>query len=84
MKFYPYGSGKEVQVMTYMKVKKHLILKLQRGFEYGNDISETIKDGMLFDIDKELPVKKISHANDSSVRTSEQESYVRVFKENIK
>jgi len=84
VRFYPHGSGKEGQVMTFMKVKKHLILKLQREFEYGSDIAATIRDGVLFDIDKELPVKKVSQALDGSVRAAEQESYDRVFKEKIK
>ena len=69
--------------MTYMKVKKHLILKLQREFEYGSDISSTIRDGMLFDIDKDIHVKNISQETDCSVMTSEQDTYGRVFKEKI-
>ena len=59
MKSYPHGTIPDQQMETLTKVKDHIILKIQSEFVNESNISESIHKGMLFDLRKDIPIKRI-------------------------
>ena len=46
-------------MVTFTKVKEHLILKIQSEFVNGSDIEESIRKGFILDLMKEILIKRI-------------------------
>ena len=44
MKFYPHGSGRKGQLVTYATVKDNIISFIQRSYRYGKDIAVSLRD----------------------------------------
>ena len=50
LKFHPHGVGKDRQTVTYGKVKERIIMKVQKEYEYGRDIAESLRDMVVVDL----------------------------------
>jgi len=44
IKFYPHGSGKQGQAVTYDAVIENIISYVQRTYRYGKDIAGSLRD----------------------------------------
>ena len=50
MKFHPHGVGRDRQTVTFNKVKERIEMKIQKEYEYGRDMAESIRDMKLIDL----------------------------------
>ena len=60
MKFYPHGSGRKGQLVTYATVKDNIVSFIQRSYKYGKDIAVSLRDLQKKDLSAERPTRMIS------------------------
>ena len=86
MKFLPYGaSGSSRSTLaTFAQVKEALILKIEKGYERGKDIAESIQQMNYIDMKKFLSIKDKSTETDFKLKKQQNESFQMIFKEEIK
>ena len=58
MKFYPHGSGRKGQSVTYATVKDNIVSFIQRSYRYGKDIAVSLRDLQKKDLSAERPTQK--------------------------
>ena len=83
LKFAPHIQGKP-QTATYATVKDAVIQFVQKTFKDGNDIAQSLKDGKVYDLDKEEPEREISTATDATKATLEQAGFDIKYQEELR
>ena len=78
MKFFPHAVGRQ-QAVTYDTVKDHIIINIQKSFQGGDDIAESLRDMKVIDLEKEKPVRQLSENKDANERKIEQDGYDIVY-----
>ena len=73
--FEPHGLGSKAQHRTYASVKEHIVLKVQKIYEHGSGIAETLREGEIKDLDKEMPEGKVSMNTDATEKAAEQKLF---------
>ena len=61
MKFYPHGSGRKGQSVTYAMVKDNIVSFIQRSYRNGKDIAVSLRDLQKKDLSAERPIRMISN-----------------------
>ena len=56
MKFYPHGSGKKGQTVTFATVKDHIVSFVQCTYKHGKDIGKSLRDLEKIDLNNYRPV----------------------------
>ena len=74
LKFTPHVQGK-LQVATYATVKDSIIQHIQKTFKDGNDVAQSLKDGVVFDLNKQEPEREISEVKDPDKAAFEQAGF---------
>ena len=74
LKFTPHVQGKP-QAATYATVKDAVIQFIQKTSRDGNGIAQSLKDGKVYDLNKEEPEREISKAMDATKATLEQAGF---------
>ena len=61
LKFHPFTSGRERQGVSFEKVKEAIILRVQREYDYGDDVADGLRNGKEIDIyQKAMPILNAS------------------------
>jgi hypothetical protein len=84
MKFYPHGSGKKGQAVTYATVKDHIVSYVQRTYKYGKDIAVSLRDLEKKDLTTERPKRLISAETDVDKKKLEQDGFDMIYQAEIK
>ena len=84
MKFYPHGSGKRGQTVTFATVKDHIVSYVQRTYRHGKDIGKSLRDLNKIDLSPERPTRILSLQPDEASRKLEQDGLDIVFQATIK
>ena len=72
MKFYPHGSGKKGQTVTFATVKDHIVSFVQHTYKHGKDIGISLRELEKIDLNNYRPVRTISTETDENIRKLEQ------------
>ena len=84
IKFYPHGSGKQTQTVTYATVKDNIVSHIQRSYRYGMDVDISLRDLTKKDLTSERPVRQISTETDDDARSLEQDGFDMLYQAEIK
>jgi len=82
LKFTPHVQGKP-QAATYATVKDAVIQFIQKTSRDGNGIAQSLKDGKVYDLNKEEPEREISKAMDATKVTLEQAGFDIKYQEEL-
>jgi hypothetical protein len=82
MKFVPHGIGKDRQTVTYQTVKDYIIQLVQKSFQNGKDVADSLRKMEKIDMTKNMPTRKISRATWTD-KAMEQEGYDMLYKAEI-
>ena len=55
LKFHPHGVGTDRQTVTFGKVKERIVMKVQKDYEYGQDIAESLREMEMVDLSSVRP-----------------------------
>jgi hypothetical protein len=83
MMFRPHGVGQQ-QGATYATVKDYIVQLVQRTYDEGHDIAESLRNEVEKDLSLEAPEKEISTATNENTKKTEQESFDLIFREDMK
>ena len=83
MKFYPYGSGRKGQLVTYATVKDNIVSFIQRSYRYGKDIAVSLRDLQKKDLSAERPTRMISNKTGDDKKL-EQDGFDMIYQAEIK
>ena len=81
MKFHPHGIGRDRQTVTFNKVKERIEMKIQKEYEYGRDIAESIRDMKLIDLSVLAPELGTSKEIDPVKRVREEKAMDIIFQQ---
>ena len=84
MKFYPHGSGKKGQSVTFATVKDHIVSYVQRTYRHGKDIGRSLRDLTKVDLTNDRPKRLLSVQQNEEARKLEQDGLDMVFQATIK
>ena len=74
-KFAPMTSDRSVQYATFDKVRERIVLHVQKQFDDGEDITETLRTMKKVDMVKEAPKRIRSEETDPKLRAQEDEDF---------
>ena len=83
MKFYPHGSGRKGQSVTYATVKDNIVSFIQRSYRYGKDIAVSLRDLQKKDLSTERPTRMISNKTGDDKKL-EQDGFDMIYQAEIK
>ena len=72
MKFHPHGIGRDRQTVTFGKVKERIEMRVQKEYDFGKDIAESIRDLQLIDLSPMKPEIEESTEIDPAKRRREE------------
>ena len=79
MKFHPHGVGRDRQTVTFNKVKERIEMKIQKEYEFGQDMAESLRKMKLVDLTVLAPELGESTELDPVKRAREEKSmYINV------
>ena len=84
MKFYPHGSGKKGQTITFATVKDHIVSFVQHTYKHGKDIGKSLRDLEKYDLSNDHPIGAISIDADDEIRKLEQDGLDIIYQATIK
>ena len=82
LQFAPNAQGKP-QTATFATVKEAIIQQIEKTFPDGHDIAVSIKKGVLYDLDSEAPVWKISTNADPDEARREQDGFNMLYQSKL-
>ena len=81
MKFVPHTGGYQKQIVTYQKMKEHIVFEIQKKFDFGaSDIAGAIRDLEEFDFEDVKPERERSLLVDADDKAFEQATFDMEFK----
>ena len=83
MEFYPHGSGRKGQSVTYATVKDNIASFIQRSYRYGKDIAVSLRDLQKKDLSSERPTRMISNKTGDD-KKFEQDGFDMIYQAEIK
>ena len=84
MKFYPHGTGKQQQTITYKTMKEHMIQQVQRMYRHGHDIAMSLRNLEKIDLVKEVPERKLTDKQPDKEGQTDQVGLDMVYQAEIK
>ena len=89
MKFHPTTDNRDRLPVSYTTVKEHLITYIQREYDHGADIAQSLKDLAVYDVDSEKPTRQESNDKDingdlTATGEFEQKTFDKVYDAEIK
>ena len=81
MKFHPHGIGRDRQTVTFNKVKERIEMKIQKEYEFGWDMAESIRDMKLIDLTLLAPELGELTETDPQKRTREEKALDIIFQQ---
>ena len=81
MKFHPHGVGRDRQTVTFNKVKERIVMKIQKEYDFGKDMAESIRDMKLVDLTALAPELGESNELDPARRAREERSLDIIFQQ---
>ena len=79
MKFHPHGVGRDRQTVTFNKVKERIEMKIQKEYEFGRDMAESLREMKLVDLSVLAPELGESTELDPVRRAREEKSLDIIF-----
>ena len=84
MKFYPHGSGKKGQTVTFATVKDHIVSYVQQTYRHGKDIGRSLRDLTKVDLSGDRPTHILSIQPNEDAKKIEQDGLDIIFQTTIK
>ena len=81
MKFHPHGVGRDRQTVTFNKVKERIEMKIQKEYEFGRDMAESLREMKLVDLTVLAPELGESTEPDPVKRAREEKSMDIIFQQ---
>ena len=83
MKFHPHGVGASRQTVTYNKVKERILMKVQKEYDYGQDIAESLREMSIVDLDALRPVIQETRETDEAKKAREERLLDIIYREEM-
>ena len=80
--FFPHGG--KMQTATYDAVKEQILLDIQKTFDHGDDIVESLREEQEIDFTDLTPSKAISTKTDKADKEAQQEIFDALYVQKLK